>query len=189
LQLEWASHWDGETMKLLWRLGARGGSLIFLVLLMGGGRGVPGLQAQTDSAAPRKDALGLRRELGRVPSGKTIRIETRSSQLHTGRLADFDAVMLRLESEDSRLVNVPLDEIRSLRVRGRSTKTGAVIGGVAGLAFGVLAGVFVAKLADEDGDPEYASAVAGVGAFFTVVGAGTGAIVGSAIPKWRLKWP
>ena len=129
------------------------------------------------------------RELARVPSGKTIRVGTRSSQLHTGRLADFDAVILRLESEDAPLLTVPLDEIRSLRVRGRATKTGAVIGGVAGLAFGVLAGVFVAKIADEEGDPEYAKAIAGVGAFFTVVGAGTGAIVGSAIPKWRLKWP
>ena len=166
-------------MRHLWRVG--------LALLAG--VGVADLHAQADAGAASRDTVGLMGELVNVPRGKTIRVGTRSSQLHTGRLADFDAVMLQMESEDRQLITVPLDEITWLRVRGRSTMTGAVIGGLAGLAFGVLYGVFVARIATEDGDPEYASAIAAVGAFFTVVGAGTGAIIGTAIPKWRLKWP
>jgi hypothetical protein len=166
-------------MRLLW----------WVVLALLAGAGAPDLQAQAGAGTASQDTAGLMGELVKVPRGKTIRVGTRSSQLHTGRLADFDAAMLKLESEDRPLITVRLDEITWLRVRGRSTTTGAVIGGVAGLAFGVLAGVVVARIADEDGDPEYASAIAVLGGVFTVAGAGTGAIIGTAIPKWRLKWP
>lgn len=175
-------------MDLMSWIGVRGVVLVALAALSGAGGGIGDIWAQADSLGSGIPSP-LVTQLGKVPRGKMIRVSTNGPLVHTGRLADFDAVALRLESEDSPVLTFPLEEIRSLRVRGRATLTGALIGGAAGLAFGVLAGVFVAQIADEGSGPDYAGTVPAVGLLFTVAGAGTGAILGSAFPKWRLKWP
>lgn len=143
--------------------------------------------AQLDPVTPASPRL--LHELGRLQEGKLIRLGVRGSLTHTGRLAVFDRTRVSLETTEGPAVTVMADQIESLRVRGRATKTGAVIGGVAGLTFGVLAGVFVARIVDESGDPDYGQVVPITTLFFGAAGAGTGAIIGAAIPKWHLKWP
>ena len=81
-----------------------------------------------------------------------------------------------------------LSELRELSVRGRHTKTGAILGGIAGVAFGTFVGLIANALCETDtcdGAEPFVIAIPAFGAG----GALVGAAVGSAFPKWKRVFP
>lgn len=90
-----------------------------------------------------------------------------------------------------RQMNIPIESVHELRVRGRGTKVGAIAGGIVagfgGLVFGVaVAGACSIGVSDGDADDFCLGAIP----IFTLSGAAVGgllgAAVGSAVPKWHL---
>jgi hypothetical protein len=88
---------------------------------------------------------------------------------------------------------VPVQTLTALWVRGRATKTGAIVGGVIGAVAGAFIGGAVCSLGrSDDGiignagfDAGCGAAGAGIG---ILIGGGTGAGLGALIPKWRLRY-
>jgi hypothetical protein len=87
--------------------------------------------------------------------------------------------------------SVPAADIDSLWVRGRATKTGALLGGLVGAVAGVGAGLFISQVicSTQDCGVDDAAPVLGLGAGGLAGGALVGALIGSAVPKWRLRFP
>ncbi|MEO8296109.1 MAG: hypothetical protein ABI613_11390 [Gemmatimonadota bacterium] len=77
---------------------------------------------------------------------------------------------------------ISLGAIDTLWVRGRATRTGAIIGAIAGLGGGLLFGALLDALCEYDCG---SNATVTVGALGAITGAGAGAIVGAAIPRWK----
>jgi hypothetical protein len=92
-------------------------------------------------------------------------------------------LVLRLEGEDRR---VSLAAVDTLWVRGRHTKTGAIIGGLLGIGGGIFLGALVNAVCEYDCDGNY---VVGGAVFGAVTGGVVGAIIGAAIPRWRRVFP
>ena len=92
-------------------------------------------------------------------------------------------LVLRVEGESRR---VALAAVDSLWVRGRHTKTGAIIGGVLGIGGGIFLGALANALCEYDCDSNY---VVGGAVFGAVAGGAAGAIIGAAIPRWRRVFP
>jgi hypothetical protein len=88
-------------------------------------------------------------------------------------------------------LRVPAADIDSLWVRGRATKTGALLGGLVGAVAGVGAGLFISQVicSTQDCGVDDAAPVLGLGAGGLAGGALVGALIGSAVPKWRLRFP
>ena len=76
--------------------------------------------------------------------------------------------------------------IEALWTRSRRTKTGAIVGGAAGVAGGVLFGLFVAGISESDVNAGSAAAVGGL--LGAGAGAALGALVGSAFSGWKLRY-
>jgi hypothetical protein len=92
---------------------------------------------------------------------------------------------------DVGLAQLSDSDIDKLWVRGRATKTGAIIGGIvgllAGVGYGLLLGEVICNNEDCNADTGVVVAVLGLGG--AAVGAGGGAVIGAAIPKWHLRFP
>jgi hypothetical protein len=86
--------------------------------------------------------------------------------------------------EGSRTVH--LAAVDTLWVRGRRTKLGAIIGGVVGLGGGVFLGLLAEALCENSCEGD---AVLTLGLLGTGTGALTGAIIGTAFPRWRRVHP
>lgn len=78
-----------------------------------------------------------------------------------------------------------LSSIEALWTPKRRTGTGAVVGGLAGTAGGVLFGLFVAEVAEGDLEPGTGALVGGL--LGAAAGAGVGALIGSAFSGWKLR--
>ena len=90
-----------------------------------------------------------------------------------------------LQSEEGgRRIN--LAAVDTLWVRGRRTKTGAVIGALLGLGGGVLLGTLFDALCEFDCGGDYTLTGGLIGA---AAGGATGAVIGAAIPRWRRVFP
>jgi len=95
---------------------------------------------------------------------------------------------LGIRPDAGRTDTLRLADLSTLSVRERRTKTGAILGGSIGLAFGLFVGYMVGALCDaaecDRGEP-----------FLLTVplfgGGGTllGAAVGAALPKWKQVYP
>lgn len=92
-------------------------------------------------------------------------------------------MVLRTEAETR---TVSLGAVDTLWVRGRNTKAGAIIGAIVGLGGGIFLGLLAEGLCEYDcgGNVAVPVALVGMGA-----GALSGAVVGSAIPRWRRAYP
>jgi hypothetical protein len=100
-------------------------------------------------------------------------------------------VGFRTESEmvlqmDEQNRTVTLASVDTLWVRGRRTKTGAIIGGILGIGGGIFLGALANALCEYDCGGNY---VVGGAVFGAVSGGVAGAIIGAAIPRWRRVFP
>lgn len=121
------------------------------------------------SAAPLNAQTALDTVLNRLRPGQTIRVSTR----------DQGRVEYRFGSRD-----IAVTSIDSLWVRGRSTATGAIVGGLtlAAVSFAIVSGACDPG-ADCSGVEVPAAMAVGL-----VGGALLGALIGSTMPRWRLRY-
>jgi hypothetical protein len=123
-----------------------------------------------------------------IPAARRVRVDADGLGPIEGAFLGSDGKSLLLGPED-RERSVPLGSIRALWVRGRRTVQAAGIGGAAGGVLGLAYGLLICSLVEEDGGgcgdlgPVALLTLAGSGA-----GAGVGALVGSALPRWTLRW-
>jgi hypothetical protein len=123
----------------------------------------------------------------RVSPGQLVRIKTQDGQLLEGRFSAFAPEPPSLQLTD-RAGPLPAASIDSLWVRGTHAKRGAIIGA---LLLGVSSGIFwssVCEYAGEGSGCDAWGAVAGLTLAGAGVGAGLGALIGSASPRWRLRY-
>jgi len=115
-----------------------------------------------------------------IKSGEIVFVTADDDQTVKGSLAALTPDSLVIAVAGRRVTFVPA-HVRQVRVRrGRATKNGAL----GGLAVGAIAG-FVLGSGLKNGD-SWAPSPAGVALLFGGVGAGIGALVGTAIPRHKL---
>lgn len=165
-----------------------GGLVALLGLLWAGGLLRP---AGAAAQAPRQDSV--RSAVFELERGTTIRLSSDRGVVE-GTLTRVDGDGLVL-GPDPHVYG--LAAVDTLWVRGRATRKGALIGGIAGGVGGGLFGGFLGLVSEAlceyecpDGDfLHYAGWVAGTGLVGTIGGAGLGALIGSAFPRWHRKYP
>jgi hypothetical protein len=126
-----------------------------------------------------------------VTPGERVRLET----IHAGRLegvavsATDRSVLL---NQDGDQLEIASAEIERVWIRGRATRNGAVIGGLVGAAAGVTYGLLITRPESSPCDADNctrAGVTAASGALGLAAGAGIGALIGSLIPRWKLRFP
>lgn len=126
--------------------------------------------------------------LGRLDSSSVVRVRLPEGRSLTGRFVGIGDGRLGVRAESGRIDTLSLGDVGTVAVRGRHTKTGAIVGGTVGLAAGILAGWFVGALCDAAVCDRVQPFLATIPLF---AGGGTllGAAIGSAVPKWSLVFP
>lgn len=147
--------------------------------------------ATPTSAVPAPPALAA--SLSRVPLGKSIRIETAAGAL-TGSFLGSDQGVLMIADTGSLGPDlgsrvVPLADVQQLWVRGRASRTGALIVGALGAFGGVVVGSALACGFEsvECGTRAQGGVIGG--AVGLMAGGLVGAAIGSAFPKWHRRFP
>jgi hypothetical protein len=168
-------------------------------------RAAPAWQALSLLAALLGPASAIGQEAGQAAgpaASDTSRVSSVVSQLEPDTRLRFEVAETgtRLEgrfvrSEGGSLVvrggvdehSAPLVDIERLWTRGRSTWQGAWIGAIGGLVLGVFYGVAISEVACAESSctTGLAAATGGIGA---AGGAALGALVGLAIPRWKLRF-
>jgi len=151
---------------------------------------------------PCDPALCIACRLEELEPGMRVRVRPTAgsgapSALLEGMLVRRDRSSLTLDTR----YKIPRDAIESLYVKRRGTaksaKTGALVGGAAGVALGALAGAALAGFCIDscnevsNGD-KARGALAGafiLGGVGVIVGAGGGAFVGSFVDEWQQIYP
>jgi len=103
-----------------------------------------------------------------------------------GRVGSRSATELVLQSEGSSR-RVELAAVDTLWVRGRRTRTGAIIGGILGIGGGIFLGALGEALCEVDCDNHNYMVTGAI--FGAAIGGATGAVIGTAIPRWRRIFP
>lgn len=120
--------------------------------------------------------------------GKRVRLRADEARM-SGRLLTARDGTATLETTGGMRM-FALENIDSVWVRGRSTRTGAVIGGAIGAAFfGVAASVLNASACSDTVCVSAGSAALQGGLFGLVSGAIVGGGIGALIPKWKGRFP
>ena len=118
---------------------------------------------------------------GQLHAGQLLRLHLRGGQRLEGRFAVYSPAppALRLSAADTL---VPVGMIDSLWVRGSAAKSGAIIGA---LVLGVPSAIVWQALCERQGE-----GTCGWGTVYglTAVGALLGAAIGSASPRWHLRY-
>ena len=126
--------------------------------------------------------------LARIRPGSVVRARLGPEQTITGRYLPVGDGRLGVSAGRGTTDTLRLDQLRELAVRGRHTKTGAIVGGAAGVAFGAFLGIIISATCETDdcnGVRPYLVTVP----LFGAGGAVLGGAVGAAIPKWRRVFP
>jgi len=157
--------------------------LVLMVVLLAPGSWVA---AQDSTLTP----AGRQAVIRALPVGQRIRIERPGGARLEGAFsaASGDSLVM---AGDLGLAQLSSSDIDKLWVRGRATKTGAIVGGIVGLLAGVGYGLLVGEVIcnNEDCNADTGAAVAVLGLGGAAVGTGGGALIGAAIPKWHLRLP
>jgi len=127
-------------------------------------------------------------DLGRLGPTSVIRATLSDGRTLTGRFAAVGDGRLGVSSDAGTTDTLQLTQLRTLSVRGRNTKTGAIIGGSAGLAAGLFFGWMIGAL-DDSADPDRTGPFLVTVPLFTGSGALLGGVIGAAIPKWKKVYP
>ena len=126
--------------------------------------------------AQRIDATSL----AQLRLERFIRIETPALGRIRGTVAQRSATELTLANGGEHVI--PVQEIQRAWVRGNHAKTGAIIGGILGAGGGIFLGLLAEGLCEYDcaHNAYIPLGLIGLGA-----GAGTGALIGMAFPRWK----
>lgn len=133
-------------------------------------------------------AEGMPGTLLRLKPNSSLRIETASLQRVEGRFLRTSGDTLVMTSGGAE-TSAPLSDLHAVWQRGKSTKTGAIVGGVIGcLGLLLLDASGPALSQDQSGGGDEGDPVA---AFFigAAGGALVGARIGTAILKWHHRYP
>ena len=149
---------------------------------------VPTLAAgqETDPDRPTSQAGQLQAQT----PGRVLRAFTTDGRLLTGRFvrASSDAVVLDPEDGGPDPISLDLTSLDRIDARHRSTRRGAWILGASGVLVGGLFGGVANQLCESSCDDDV-HVVVTLAAFGGLAGAGLGAIIGAAIPRWQRVWP
>jgi hypothetical protein len=122
-----------------------------------------------------------------APRGPVVRLRTDQARV-TGRLLAAGSDGATLATGDGTQL-IPAGVIDSVWVRGRAWKTGAIVGGAAGMvALGAFTGLIVHATCETSECGTVAAAFAG-GGIGLAGGALLGAAIGAAFPKWKRRFP
>lgn len=135
-------------------------------------------------AAQNSDDAAIRE----LRPGAYIRAQLGADRLLSGRFVPIADGRLGIRSDAGATDTLRLREIGELAVRGRHTKTGAIIGGIAGAGFGLFVGYMAYALCEVDSCRDGSSFLIAIPAF-GAGGALVGAAIGSAFPKWKKVYP
>ena len=126
-----------------------------------------------------------------IAPGDSVRLDAMRLGRVEGRFVASNAAILTLASHTIAL-EIPLDDVERLWVRGRATRKGALIGSIAGVVLGIVWGVAISEIACGPVDGGGCTA-AEVAAVTGLLGAAGGAVIGFgigfAVPTWRLRFP
>jgi hypothetical protein len=112
-----------------------------------------------------------------------VRLSSPALGRRQGRMLEQSPTELILSSEPQP-VRIPTATIDTLWTRGYSTKTGAIVGALLGAGVGALA---AASLGESDTDRGALWAVSLGGG--TVGGGLVGMLIGTALPRWKRRFP
>lgn len=133
-------------------------------------------------------AQGQPAALSQIDPGKYVRARLDPDRTISGHFVPVGDGRLGIRHDAGVTDTLRLAEVRELAVRGRHTKAGAILGGIAGVGFGTFVAIMVTALCETDdcrGGRPFAIAIPVFGAG----GALVGAAVGTAFPKWRRVYP
>jgi hypothetical protein len=141
---------------------------------------VPGVSAQETARGGLDSASVLL-----LKPDRFVRIQVPDLGRVQGRVGGLTGSDLVLQDEGNSR-RVQLAAVDTLWIRGRATKTGAIIGAVLGIGAGVFLGALGEALCEYDCNHNYVlSGALIVGA----MGGAAGAVIGTAIPRWRRVFP
>jgi hypothetical protein len=126
--------------------------------------------------------------LPQVDPGKYVRARLDPDRTVSGHFVPVGDGRLGIRHDAGVTDTLRLAELRELSVRGRHTKAGAILGGIAGAGFGTFVAIMVTALCETDdcrGGRPFAIAIP----LFGAGGALLGAAVGTAFPKWKRVYP
>lgn len=125
-----------------------------------------------------------------IRPGRELRIVTGSGEV-AGRFARLNGAVVWLDTSAG-MREIPGATIQQVRVKGNAAVKGAVIGGIAaftaGAVFGYVLGANVACEPVDGGDCSPFEVAAVVGGLAGLGGAGVGALIGSQITVWRVRF-
>lgn len=133
-------------------------------------------------------AQGQQPVLTQIDPGKYIRARLDPDRTISGHFVPVGDGRLGIRHDAGVTDTLRLAELRELAVRGRHTKAGAILGGIAGVGFGTFVAIMVTALCETDdcrGGRPFAIAIPVFGAG----GALVGAAVGTAFPRWKRVYP
>ena len=133
-------------------------------------------------------AQGQPAVLSQIDPGKYVRARLDPDRTLSGHFVPVGDGRLGIRHDAGVTDTLRLAEVRELAVRGRHTKAGAILGGIAGVGFGTFVAIMVSALCETDdcrGGRPFAIAIPVFGAG----GALVGAAVGTAFPKWKRVYP
>ncbi len=142
-----------------------------------------------DSAQDSLEQNKRSEAIAKLKSQSLIRTHTTELGLTEGQFLKYTGDSLFLVSYlEQKSVSVPA--IDALWVRGRATKTGAIVGGAIGAVGGGLLGIFAVAIGSlESGDdPNYVFGAIGGGILAGGICGLLGAGIGAAIPKWHFRY-
>ncbi len=144
---------------------------------------LPGLAGAQTAGGPRLDS-DRQQVFQTLEDSQWIRLAGPGLGRREGRVLQHSPTEIVLSPEPQSL-RVPATRIDTLWIKGTSSKSGALVGGLLGAAAGVL----FATQAVEEGETPGADWVLAIGGGGAVAGGLLGALVGLAIPRWHRQYP
>ncbi|WP_224368211.1 porin family protein [Hyalangium versicolor] len=119
-----------------------------------------------------------------LEQGERLRVEMPEGVSISGQLVSLMPGALSLKAEPEQVLTILLSDVQELETRKRAPGYGALVGGGLGAASGaVLTALLCIALAEGGDDNAGGCAIVG-GVVVGAIGAGVGALVGLALPRW-----